>query len=183
MNKLAKLFFLLALSLVLVACDDAEEFIDDLEGTPTPSSTASVSPTASPRPTGSATPRPTASATPNPGNSNPVASGPQNFIDGANGNLWKPVSENNGNVVVLFEPKWTRLFSEGCYLTLKNGSRERLFCGGVLDCFTNPNRMTLRSNVRCSEVSEVRVVCEEAKQTVTFTVPQSLRGQVCTRHD
>ena len=183
MNKLTKLFLLVALSFTLMACEDAEEFIDDLEETPTPSTSVTPRPTANPRPTGSATPRPSASATPNPGTSNPVASGPQNFIDGPNGNLWKPVSENNGNLVVLFEPKWQRLFSEGCYVTLKNGSRERLFCGGALNCFTNPNRMTLRSNVRCSQVAEVRVTCEEAKQTVTFTVPQNLRSQVCSRHD
>jgi hypothetical protein len=185
LKSLSKLIFACGLSIIISACDDADELLDELDPTPSPSASASPSPT--PRPTNPSSPAPTRTprptATPVPSSGNPIASGPQNFLDGANGNLWKPVSENNGNLVVLFEPKWKKLFSNGCSVELKDGSREELYCGGVLECFTNGNRMTLRSNVKCSRLKEVKVTCEERKQTVTFTVPQAKRAQICSRHD
>jgi hypothetical protein len=107
----------------------------------------------------------------------------ESFLDGPGGNLWKPVSENNGNIVVLFNPTYRKTFSGGCTVELKDGSFAPLYCGGALNCFTNPNRLTLRSNVRCGSAKEVKVVCNDVNETVIFTVPQELRNQVCGRHD
>ena len=114
---------------------------------------------------------------------NPIAMREENFLDGPLGNLWKPVSENNENLVVLFNNSYRTLFSRGCSVELLDGTRAPLFCGGGLECFTNPDRLTLRSNVKCSKVKEVKVVCEEEMQTVTFTVDPSLRARVCDRFD
>ncbi len=107
---------------------------------------------------------------------NPIAMREENFLDGPLGNLWKPVSENNGNIVVLFRNTYRTLFSRGCTIELKDGTVAPLYCGGGLECFTNPDRLTLRSSVKCSNAKEVKVVCEEEMQTVTFTVPAELRG-------
>jgi hypothetical protein len=106
------------------------------------------------------------------------------FTDGPNGNLWKPVSENNGNIVVLFNPSYRKVFEGGCSLELRDGTFSQMFCGfGGLNCFTNPNRLTMRSNVKCSNVKEVKVVCQDIDQIVTFTVPDDKVLQTCTRHD
>ncbi len=106
------------------------------------------------------------------------------FTDGPNGNLWKPVSENNGNVVVLFNPSYRKVFDGGCTLELNDGTFSPMYCGfGGLDCFTNPNRLTMRSNVKCSNVKEVKVVCQDLDQIVTFTVTPDKLNQICTRHD
>ena len=115
---------------------------------------------------------------------NPVIERTEIFTDGPNGNLWKPVSENNGNVVVLFNPTYRKVFEGGCALELRDGTFSPMFCGfGGLNCFTNPNRLTMRSNVKCSNVKEVKVVCQDPEQIVTFTVAPEKLAQVCTRHD
>jgi hypothetical protein len=126
---------------------------------------------------GNPNPGPSASAT-------PVTDRTENFADGPGGNLWKPVSENNGNVVVLFRNVFRQVFPGGCYLELADGTRAPMYCGsGGLDCFTNPDRLTMRSNVKCSAVKEVKVVCEEELGRVIFTVDPSIRNQICSRHD
>jgi len=113
---------------------------------------------------------------------NPIVSGVQIF--GKNGNLWKPVSDNPpGNLVVLFDSKFPKLFSRGCYATLKSGKKDFLWCNQPAgsNCFSNPNRMTLRGNYKCSEYKSVRVVCEEEKQTVIFEAPQGQKKNTCKR--
>ena len=126
---------------------------------------------------GNPNPGPTASAT-------PVTDKIENFNDGPGGNLWKPVSENNGNVVVLFNNSYRRVFPGGCYLELADGTRSAMYCGsGGLDCFTNPDRLTMRSNVKCGALKEVKVTCEEELSRVIFTVDESIRNQLCSRHD
>lgn len=133
------------------------------------------------------TPRPTtpggSGGTPGGNGSNDFTSRTLNFIDGADGNLWKPVSESNGNIVVLFNPSFRRTFSGGCSIQKNDGTFSPLYCGGVFSCFTNPNRLTMRSNVRCDDALEVKVTCNDANQVVVFTVPAAQRGQTCDRHD
>ena len=100
--------------------------------------------------------------------SNPVVSEKQIF--GQNNNLWKPVSDTTGNVVVLFNKKFVKLFSKGCYATLNNGNKDYLFCNPPSQaCFSNGDRMTLRGNYKCKEYKNTKVICEEDKQLVTFT--------------
>ncbi len=106
-----------------------------------------------------------------------------NFLDGADGNLWKPESDTNGNIVVLFNSSFRTLFTGGCSIQLRDGSYSELYCGGIYSCFTNPNRMTLRSNIRCEDAKEVKVTCNGDNQVVIFTVPAEQRSQVCDRHD
>lgn len=133
------------------------------------------------------TPRPAtpdgSGGTPGGNGSNDFTSRTLNFIDGADGNLWKPVSENNGNIVVLFNSSFRRTFSGGCSIQKNDGTFSPLYCGGVFNCFTNPNRLTMRSNVPCEDALEVKVTCNDANQVVVFTVPAALRSQTCDRHD
>ncbi len=148
---------------------DNENFIAQLGVTPTP------------------TPRPTVpggvGGIPDDGVDQDFTSRTLNFIDGADGNLWKPESEGNGNIVVLFNSSFRRTFSGGCSIQKRDGSFSQLYCGGVFSCFTNPNRLTMRSNVPCEDAKEVKVTCNDASQVVVFTVPAAQRGQVCDRHD
>jgi len=114
---------------------------------------------------------------------NPLVTGPQMFAQ--NGNLWKPVSDTSGNMVVVLDPKFKKLFTYGCKAQLKSGKWHDLFCGGVYKCFGNSyngvERMHMRSNYKCSQFKEVRVECEEEKQTVVFTVAKANLKKVCER--
>lgn len=172
------LFFILLL--IFSACGelkDLGEQIGEIDGvirpeeTPVPDKPVETFPTPSPTPAVT---------------ENPIL-GEQTFLDGNEGNLWKPVSDSTsntgGNLVVTLTNKIKKEFSEGCFVETKSGKQERLFCGGHLVCFANPDRLTLRSNIKCGEAKEVKVTCREAKQTVIFTVPKAKRNQVCQRHD
>lgn len=206
-------YFLVLLSLTVFGCSKVEEAIDKLreEESPTPTATPTPAP-ATPKPsaTKAPTPRPTKKptavptvipvptvlptavptivptviATPIP-TPNPIASGTENFRDGSYGNLWKPVSDTTGNLVVVFHNKYRRKFSEGCFIERTDGKREELFCDdkSYYKCFGNPDRLTMRSKIKCHQAKEVKVTCYEAQQSVTFTVDPRYKGQVCTRHD
>ncbi len=125
-------------------------------------------------------PSPAPSAIPSPELENPLSKGE---IFGVGGNLWKPVSDTNGNMVVVLDTKFQKIFTYGCYATLKNNTKQFLFCDENigLKCFGNGNRLHLRSRSKCDAFKEVRVVCEEEKQTVVFQTPKGQLSQVCKR--
>lgn len=165
---------LMVLLLVLLAACNIDDIVDDING-----SGGTEQATATPiEPQ-----QPTPSPKPEPQPENPIVTVAENFRDGANKNLWKPVSDTSGNLVVVFDPKFKKEFSEGCTVERTDGKQEKLFCGGVYKCFGNPDRLTLRSTIKCNKAKEVKVVCREAKQTVTFTVEPKYRSKVCDRHD
>ncbi len=118
---------------------------------------------------------------------NPIAVKQENFRDGSGGNLWKPESDTNGNLVLVLSSKYKKEFSGGCTVEKKDGTLEKLYCGGAFKCFGNPDsggeRLHMRSNIKCNKAKEVKAVCKEAKQTVTFTVDKKYLNQVCVRHD
>ena len=195
-------------SLFLTACSNVDEIVDKIkeeieeEETPTPTPVPTVAPTpipvATPKPTPKPTARPTTIPTvaptvapiaptvaPTPIIVNPIATGIENFKDGNYGNLWKPVSDTTGNLVVVFDRKYRKKFSEGCFVERTDGKREEMFCddNSFYKCFGNPDRLTMRTKIKCNQAKEVKVVCYEAQQSVTFTVDERIRHQVCVRHD
>lgn len=89
--------------------------------------------------------------------------------DGENGNLWKPVSEGDGKLVILFAAKFTKVFNSVCVIVAATNIKE---CGRFID-FTNGERQTWRFNLVGSEydgtikIEEASgVVCE-----VTISTP------------
>jgi hypothetical protein len=132
-----------------------------------------------PEPTPSINPTPQPSLTPE----NPLVGTTQYF--GENGNLWKPVSDTTGNMVIVLDPKWVKLFTYGCKVKLKNGKKDTLFCNEQFKCYGNPyqgkDRMHLRGNFKCSEYDKIEVFCEEEKQTVLFSVKPKDLNKVCNR--
>lgn len=170
--KILSVYLFLLTSFVIIGCN-IDDIVDDINSDTEESPSASATVTPSPIST--------------PIVENPVATGVENFKDGAGKNLWKPVSDTTGNLVVVLHAKYKKEFSGGCFVERKDGKQEKLFCGGVYKCFGNPDsigeRLHMRSNIKCNQAKEVKVVCREAKQEVTFTVDEKLRSQVCVRHD
>ena len=110
---------------------------------------------------------------------NPISSGE---IFGTGGNLWKPISDTSGNMVVVFDKKFVKKFSKGCRAFLKNGKTDELFCNDTTHkCFGNGDRLHMRGNQKCEKYAEVKVICEEEKQSVTFTAPPGQLKNVCRR--
>lgn len=120
---------------------------------------------------------------------NPIAKSTETF--GVDGNLWKPRGDETasgaGNLVVLFSSKFRRAF-DSCEVPLRSGGTAQLRCVDdqpwteiPYSCFTNGNRQTWRANFKCSDAAQVRVVCRDPNQEVTFTVPEAQRGAVCSR--
>ena len=117
---------------------------------------------------------------------NPLVDGVQIFGNG--GNLWKPIGDGGGanyfgNPVALFDPMFTSRF-DSCEVTLKNGSTFDLRCIDdapwtmiPFSCFANGNRQHFRSAFSCEEIAEIKVVCKDACQTVTFQAA----GDACER--
>jgi hypothetical protein len=136
-----------------------------------------------PDPEPSPTPSASIAPTPKPELENPLVVKKQIF--GETGNLWKPVSDTTGNMVVVLDPKWVKLFTYGCKAKLKNGNTDTLFCNEQFKCYGNPyqgkDRMHLRGNFKCKDYAKVEVLCEEEKQTVTFTVKDADLNKVCNR--
>ena len=133
---------------------------------------------------------PVVEPTPSPTPSTPPDNTPEThyFADGSGGNLWKPVSDTTGNVVVLFSSKWKKEFSGGCKLDRKDGKVETLYCGGAFACFGNPDpggpRLHMRSNIKCNQAKSVKVTCKEGDKVLTFTLKDSVKlSKVCDRHD
>lgn len=111
---------------------------------------------------------------------------------GVDGNLYKPESDlhgsGGGNLVVLIGAQFAEQF-DSCEIPLADGSIAPLACLNSeswtevpFSCFSNGNRQTWRANFRCSSVAEVKVTCRSFNQEVVFTVPEELRGNVCTRY-
>lgn len=123
-----------------------------------------------------------------PNTDNPIAKSTETF--GVDGNLWKPKGDPHGssagNLVVLLSSKFRREFSS-CEVPLKSGGMGKLVCPKTAfsdipySCFTNGNRQTWRANFKCSDAAQVKVVCRDPNQEVTFTVPEGQRGWVCNR--
>lgn len=165
-------FFILVIALGLELSGCRVEEIEIINPTPEPSLIPSPLPSPSLKP------------------ENPIATGIEYFNDGNKiGNIWKPVSDTSGNLVIVFNAKWKVNFSGGCFIERTDGKKEKLFCddNGFYKCFGNPDkngpRLHLRSKIKCSQAKEVKVLCYEDKQTVTFTViPEKLKD-VCVRHD
>lgn len=171
--------------------DWIEDNVPPISPNPTPTVTPvpTVIPTPVPtvKPTLTATPKPTAAPTP-PSTGNPIVTNPQYFEDGAGGNLWKPVSDTTGNLVLVFSSKFKVPFSGGCLVEKRDGKFEKLYCGGAFACYGNPDsggdRLHMRSNIKCAEAKEVKVVCTDVKQVLTFTVKKSADlSKVCQRFD
>ncbi|MCO6431967.1 MAG: hypothetical protein J5J00_14000 [Deltaproteobacteria bacterium] len=110
---------------------------------------------------------------------------------GESGNLYKPASDETssgqGNLVVLLSSQFTTQF-DSCEMRKANGEIAQLICINdqpwthvPFSCFSNGGRQTWRANFRCNEAAEVRVVCRDLNQEVTFTVPDAALGHVCTR--
>ena len=167
----------------LVACGEIEEC--DIVGDCPEETITEARPSDTVAPTNAPTSKPI--ITDAPVATNPIPLKSENFRDGSGGNLWKPVSDTNGNLVVIFSSKFKKEFSGGCTVTKKDGTKEKLYCGGAFKCFGNPDaggeRLHMRSNIKCDKAKEVKVVCLEAKQEVTFTVDKKYLNQVCSRHD
>lgn len=136
-----------------------------------------------PTPEPDSTPVPTPTLEPE----NPIVLVSEKFTDGNGGNLWKPVSDTSGNLVIVLSSKFKKEFSLGCTLKKTNGETEKLFCGGVYKCFGNPDRggdrLHLRSKIKCNQAKEVKVICKEEKQEITFSVDAAKLSEVCKRHD
>lgn len=122
---------------------------------------------------------------------NPIASEPQIFGEGNDG-LYKPVSDSDGNVVVLLPSKFESKFDR-CRIKTGRGEFKDLLCNDFSDytqipfsCKSNPvgnnpPRLTYRSSVKCQDVFRVEVVCQDACQQVTFKAPQGSLRKVCER--
>ena len=89
------------------------------------------------------------------------------------GNLWKPVAENGGNLVVLL--KASNPDFKSCKVKLKNGSNHNLYQLKGYER-TNGNRPTWRATKKCSEFKKVTVKCDD----VLFTANSK---QVCKRFE
>jgi hypothetical protein len=110
---------------------------------------------------------------------------------GVDGNLYKPRSDENasgeGNLVVLLSSRFTTQF-DSCEIQKRSGELAQLFCLNSVpwtdvpySCFSNGGRQTWRATFKCDEVAQVKVVCRDANQEVTFTVPDANKGNICTR--
>ena len=110
---------------------------------------------------------------------------------GRDGNLWKPRSEESdsggGNLVVLLTSRYTTRF-DTCQVRMNDGTTADLFCNDQVpwteipfSCFSNGNRQTWRANFRCESAAEVRVVCRDANQEITFEAPEGGLGSICNR--
>lgn len=111
---------------------------------------------------------------------------------GQSGNLWKPAGDSHGgspgSLVVLLSSQFTKQF-DNCEVQTTDGQTAQLLCINdqewtqiPFSCFTNGNRQTWRANFKCSNAAQVRVVCRDTTQEVTFTVDEARRNQVCSRH-
>lgn len=83
------------------------------------------------------------------------------FPDGKNGNLWKPVSEGDGKLVILFAANFTEVFNSVCVVVAATNTEE---CGSFID-FTNGERQTWRYNLAGSEYTGL-IKIEEASGLV-----------------
>lgn len=93
----------------------------------------------------------------------------ESFNDG--GNLWKPMSDTEGTVVVLLDAKHSEPFDEcridGTKLDCRKWSDSAK--KWLPTCFTNGNRQTFRHNKTCDLVTEKVVTCKLGRDTYIFT--------------
>lgn len=110
---------------------------------------------------------------------------------GAGGNLYKPSSDphgsGGGNMVVLLDASYSTRF-DTCEIPLNTGEVAQLHCIDTeewtqipFSCFSNGNRQTWRGDFKCSSVGEITVTCRDSGREVVFTVPDEVKGHICTR--
>ena len=104
------------------------------------------------------------------------------FLDGNEGNLWKPESDNTGNTVVLLHKKYSQEM-DSCSIELKNGNKESLLCQkgswNNYSCFANGDRQHWRSAKSCKDIKSTKTVCKKGGTTLTVTGG----NDPCKRHD
>ena len=94
-------------------------------------------------------------------------------VDGENGFLWKPVSEKDGNLVILFPAAFDELFSQVCvFLAEVLEDEEPQECGTLNDGepFSNGERQTWRFSRPGSSYTG-RVVATDIDQECVWVVP------------
>ena len=124
---------------------------------------------------------------------NPIALATEQF--GSEGNLWKPSGDDHaagaGQLVVLLSGKYKTRF-DTCEVRKRSGEIAQLTCiddqpwtHNPYSCFANPDasgeRQHWRANFECQDAAEVKVVCRDQNQEVTFTVAEEKRRSVCSR--
>ena len=134
-------------------------------------------PEPTPEPTPIVTQTPTPKPTPTP-EGNPVCSQVYG-TDGGGGFLWKPVSESNKNLVILFPGRFQKKF-DSVTITRKDGTEEKL----VFSKFSNPDPAGLRQTWRAKLSGSAYknrglIVAREFKQTCTWKIP----GKSGNRYD
>jgi len=98
------------------------------------------------------------------------------------GNLWKPVSEGDGNPVVLIRNHYTQEF-DSCKAKLKSGAWDNLRCvkgeWNGFRCTSNPDRLTYRANHKCNQYAAPEVICKRGD----FTLNLKGGNNACQRQD
>lgn len=111
---------------------------------------------------------------------------------GENGNLWKPAAEEKsstaGLLVVLLGPEHTGRF-DSCEIERTNGEFEQLDCNDRVpwshepySCVANGGREHWRATFRCDQSAQVRIVCSNFSEEVTFEARGPAILAVCDRH-
>lgn len=121
---------------------------------------------------------------------NAIAKGKQTF--GVAGNLWKPAGEEGasgaGRPVIILSPQFGKRF-KSCEVRGRDGSVIPLDCNDRVpwshnpySCFANGGRQHWRCPCNCGDIAEVKVVCRDDNQEVTFSAAGPAIGAVCERH-
>lgn len=166
MNKFSIFIITLLLVIAGVGCSDEDIHIpcEVFDACPTPSPSPVVEPTPEPDPI---------EPTPTPELKNPVCDTRQKFCCG-NGNVWKPKSESDGNLVVILESKWVKPWK--CETWFKDGGSEVLKFKG----FANGNRQHLRGSRPGGQYENgALLICEDGDQFCEF----SFKGKAKNRHE
>ncbi len=111
---------------------------------------------------------------------------------GQRGNLWKPRAEPKsstaGLLVVLLGAEHTDRF-DTCGIETIDGEFTLLDCNDRVpwshepfSCVANGNREHWRALFTCDQAAQVRVVCRNATEEVTFEAPGPAISAVCSRH-
>lgn len=93
------------------------------------------------------------------------------------GNLWKPVAEHGGNLVVLL--KASNPDFDNCKVKLNDGSNYSLYQLAGYER-TNGNRPTWRATKKCNAFKKVKVTCELGNKKAVISANSN---QVCRRFE
>lgn len=125
-----------------------------------------------PVPVPTSTPRPAPIPTPSPVNTPIQGDIKDTWLDGNEGNLWKPESDNTGKTVILLHKKYKDEM-DSCTIDLNNGKKESLIClkgeWNNFSCFANGDRQHWRSNNSCKNIKSTKAVCRKGNTTLTIT--------------